>query len=263
MPYKKSELTPNLGVQDQADDIRGGMGFEGLMNLYQFVKDGGLLIVEGATSTIFPEYKLVNGVTVESPDGPVRARVDHARHGRRREEPDRVRLRRRADPGLLQPGSRAGRRHGRRRRARRVRRRRADSRRRDERGAERGARRRSCRRGSRAAAARGWQAPRAAGRRLAGGRGGPAAGAAAGQARRAAAAWRPAAPTRRASSCASPRTPTRCCCRACSSAVRASPTARRSSTRRIGNGPRRDVRHPARTGAGRPRARTSWASTRS
>ena len=45
------------------------MGFEGLMNLYQFVKDGGLLIVEGATSTIFPEYKLMNGVTVESPAG--------------------------------------------------------------------------------------------------------------------------------------------------------------------------------------------------
>jgi hypothetical protein len=69
VPYKKSELTPNLGVQDQADDIRGGMGLEGLMNLYQFVKDGGLLIVEGSTATIFPEYKLVNGVTVESPEG--------------------------------------------------------------------------------------------------------------------------------------------------------------------------------------------------
>jgi hypothetical protein len=68
-PYKKSELTPNLGVQDQADDIRGGMGFEGLMNLYQFVKDGGLLIAEGSTSTIFPEYKLVNGISVESPEG--------------------------------------------------------------------------------------------------------------------------------------------------------------------------------------------------
>ena len=46
-----------------------GLGFEGLMNLYQFVKDGGLLVVEGATSTIFPRYKLVNGVTVESPAG--------------------------------------------------------------------------------------------------------------------------------------------------------------------------------------------------
>jgi len=68
-PYKKSELTPNLGVQDEADDIRGGMGLDGLMNLYQFVRDGGLLIVEGSTSTIFPDYKLVNGITVESPEG--------------------------------------------------------------------------------------------------------------------------------------------------------------------------------------------------
>jgi hypothetical protein len=69
IPYKKSELTPNLGVQDHADDIRGGMGFEGLINLMKFVQDGGLLITEGSTSTIFPDYKLVSGVTVEQPDG--------------------------------------------------------------------------------------------------------------------------------------------------------------------------------------------------
>jgi hypothetical protein len=69
VPYKKSELTPNLGVQDQADDIRGGMGFEGLMNLYQFVNEGGLLILEGANATLFPEYKLTSGVNVESPEG--------------------------------------------------------------------------------------------------------------------------------------------------------------------------------------------------
>ena len=69
VPYKKSELTPNLGAQDEADDIRGGMGIEGLMNLYKFVDEGGLLITEGSTATIFPEYKLVNGITVENPDG--------------------------------------------------------------------------------------------------------------------------------------------------------------------------------------------------
>ena len=59
MPYKKSELTPNLGVQDSSDDIRGGMGFEGLVNLMKFVQEGGLLITEGSTSTIFPDYHLV------------------------------------------------------------------------------------------------------------------------------------------------------------------------------------------------------------
>jgi len=69
IPYKKTELTPNLGVQDSSDDIRGGMGFEGLINLMKFVQEGGLLITEGSTSTIFPEYHLVSGVTVEEPTG--------------------------------------------------------------------------------------------------------------------------------------------------------------------------------------------------
>jgi hypothetical protein len=54
-------------VQDSADDIRGGMGIEGLMNLYQFAKDGGLVITEGATSAIFPTYQLTAGVTIEEP----------------------------------------------------------------------------------------------------------------------------------------------------------------------------------------------------
>ena len=69
IPYKKTDLTPNLGVQDSSDDIRGGMGFEGLINVMKFVQDGGLLITEGSTSTIFPEYKLLSGVTVEEPTG--------------------------------------------------------------------------------------------------------------------------------------------------------------------------------------------------
>lgn len=67
LPYKKTDKTPNLGYPDSSDDIRGGMGFEGLMELYKFVEAGGTLITEGATSTIFPEYKLTNGVTIENP----------------------------------------------------------------------------------------------------------------------------------------------------------------------------------------------------
>jgi hypothetical protein len=69
LPYKKSTETPNLGAQDQADDIRGGMGWEGLMELVKFVREGGTLITEGATSTIFPEYNVTNGVTIENPEG--------------------------------------------------------------------------------------------------------------------------------------------------------------------------------------------------
>ncbi len=67
LPYKKSAETPNLGTVDSSDDIRGGMGIDGLMNLYKFVQEGGTLITEGATTALFPEYNLTPGVTVEAP----------------------------------------------------------------------------------------------------------------------------------------------------------------------------------------------------
>src|SRR6185295_13772901 len=66
LPYKKTAEFPSLGYMDQSDDIRGGMGVEGLYELYKFVQQGGTLITEGSTSTIFPEYNFTNGVTVEN-----------------------------------------------------------------------------------------------------------------------------------------------------------------------------------------------------
>ncbi|MFN8977935.1 MAG: M14 family zinc carboxypeptidase [Gemmatimonadaceae bacterium] len=68
LPYRKTPATPNLGANDSADDIRGGMGIEGLTELYKFVQAGGTLIVEGSTSTIFPAYNLTSGITIESPN---------------------------------------------------------------------------------------------------------------------------------------------------------------------------------------------------
>jgi hypothetical protein len=67
LPYKKTDKTPNLGAVDSADDIRGGMGIEGLMELVKFVQAGGTLITEGSTTTILPAYGITQGVTVESP----------------------------------------------------------------------------------------------------------------------------------------------------------------------------------------------------
>ncbi len=67
LPYRKSDVTPNLGVQDSADDIRGGMGLEGLAQLARFVQEGGTLIVEGSAAALFPDYGLTSGVTVEDP----------------------------------------------------------------------------------------------------------------------------------------------------------------------------------------------------
>ncbi len=67
LPYRRTAESPNLGGIDESDDIRGGMGFEGLMELRKFVEAGGTLITEGSTATIFPEYHLTNGITVEEP----------------------------------------------------------------------------------------------------------------------------------------------------------------------------------------------------
>jgi hypothetical protein len=67
VPYRKSEETPHLGIYSESDDIRGGMGLEGLASLAKFVEEGGTLIVEGSTATIFPEYAITPGVSIEQP----------------------------------------------------------------------------------------------------------------------------------------------------------------------------------------------------
>ncbi len=68
-PYTKTDLTPNLGAPDSTDDMRGGLGRDGLRELTKFVEEGGLLITEGGTATIFPEYRLTTGISIEQADG--------------------------------------------------------------------------------------------------------------------------------------------------------------------------------------------------
>ena len=67
LPYRRSDETPNLGGIDEADDIRGGMGFDGLAALADFVREGGLLLVEGSTSSIMPEFGVTSGVSAQNP----------------------------------------------------------------------------------------------------------------------------------------------------------------------------------------------------
>ena len=124
LPYSKTDGTPNLGALDQADDIRGGMGMEGLMELVKFVRAGGTLITEGSTAAILPEFGMTNGVIGRAPARPVRARLDHEGRVAGPHEPDRVRLRGQDAARLLQPGPGAQRRAAARGGQRRVRRRR-------------------------------------------------------------------------------------------------------------------------------------------
>ena len=65
MPWKKSDLTPNLGRIDSTDDIRPGLGYGGLENLKKFVETGGLLITCEDTAQFAIDTGLAPGVTVQ------------------------------------------------------------------------------------------------------------------------------------------------------------------------------------------------------
>ena len=64
MPWKKTELTPNLGNTDETDDIRPGMGWNGLAALQQFVAKGGVLIGVENTADFAVQFGMANGVSV-------------------------------------------------------------------------------------------------------------------------------------------------------------------------------------------------------
>jgi hypothetical protein len=69
IPYKKTALTPNLGANDSTDDIRGGLGLDGLAELQKFVRAGGTLIGDGVTVEMLANYGLSAGVSTSVPPG--------------------------------------------------------------------------------------------------------------------------------------------------------------------------------------------------
>ncbi len=67
-PYKKTDLTPNIGTApDTTEDRRGSLGRDGMRALETFVQEGGVLIAEGPPAAVFPDYRLVPGVVTEQP----------------------------------------------------------------------------------------------------------------------------------------------------------------------------------------------------
>jgi len=64
LPWKKTQLTPNLGAIDETDDMRPGLGWNGLQNLQKFVKDGGVFITVDDTSDFAVNYGFTAGVSV-------------------------------------------------------------------------------------------------------------------------------------------------------------------------------------------------------
>ncbi|HKI21596.1 MAG TPA: M14 family zinc carboxypeptidase, partial [Isosphaeraceae bacterium] len=64
VPFKSTGLTPNLGGIDDSDDIRGGLGFEGLAHLKTFVERGGIFVPITASAGVPVGLGMVEHVTI-------------------------------------------------------------------------------------------------------------------------------------------------------------------------------------------------------
>jgi hypothetical protein len=64
IPWRRTAETPNLGGMDSTDDVRPGIGLEGLSALREWVEAGGVVITEGGTSGIFTDFGVTRGVSI-------------------------------------------------------------------------------------------------------------------------------------------------------------------------------------------------------
>ena len=67
IPWKQTPQYRFLGVIDQTDDVRRGMGYAGLEQLSQFVRKGGVLIVEGNSCSFAIDTALVRRIGIRPP----------------------------------------------------------------------------------------------------------------------------------------------------------------------------------------------------
>ncbi|HEX6306875.1 MAG TPA: M14 family zinc carboxypeptidase, partial [Longimicrobiales bacterium] len=64
LPWKRSDVTPNIGRQASTDDMRGGLELSGVLNLERFVKEGGTLVAIESSASLPIHFGLAQGVTV-------------------------------------------------------------------------------------------------------------------------------------------------------------------------------------------------------
>jgi Zinc carboxypeptidase len=65
IPWKTTDLTPNLGKIDSTDDMRPGLGFSGLENLQRFVQNGGVFITVDDTADFAISSGFSPGVSIQ------------------------------------------------------------------------------------------------------------------------------------------------------------------------------------------------------
>jgi hypothetical protein len=67
MPWKVTPETPNMTSFAQTDDMRPGLGWQGMANLQAFVQRGGVLVGVNNTAEFAAQYGLAPGVTMNHP----------------------------------------------------------------------------------------------------------------------------------------------------------------------------------------------------
>ncbi len=66
MPWKTSALTPNFATSpDQTDDMRGGLGLDGLIAIRKFVEQGGLFVTIAGNASLPIDFGLIDGVSIQ------------------------------------------------------------------------------------------------------------------------------------------------------------------------------------------------------
>ena len=63
--WKRTEITPNIGVYDETDDMRGGLELSGIVNLSDFVKAGGTFVTITSSSSLPIHFGLAEGIRIK------------------------------------------------------------------------------------------------------------------------------------------------------------------------------------------------------
>ncbi|MEO6223255.1 MAG: M14 family zinc carboxypeptidase [Vicinamibacterales bacterium] len=67
IPWKNSPDTPNISTYAQTDDMRPGLGLQGLVNLQNFVKQGGVYVGADSSAAFAIDNGMTPGVALNSP----------------------------------------------------------------------------------------------------------------------------------------------------------------------------------------------------
>ncbi len=66
MPFKKTKQTPSHGTPASSDDITGGIGWQGLAQIQNYIESGGVMITLGSGTMLALEGGIVRGVRRDS-----------------------------------------------------------------------------------------------------------------------------------------------------------------------------------------------------